>query len=472
MNENNDTNNKQEKPPKAKGSANSSRLTLDIVDDGKNVKTPVRRVKPTVSVSKMQVTIPESGVKTKKIEERQPEKQEQKPAKETPAPTVKKPALPATRKKPAPKTKQAPASPTKKPVRKAPPKKKVVPPTIGKRKGYTPTVAYRLRFPIFLVAFLVCFFALFFAFHKGVGLLGSYSRPGKPLFAKDDRVEVTIEAGMSARSVSVLLKDLGIVDDPEGLLSYFVEQNLATTIRTGIFMMEKGMSFAAIGERLTLRTGELTIVVNPANTLATIDSFLDARGYARRGEFLKAVEKLQREHSLSFAEGWLLSGEYVVPQESAASSLAIAMFSAMLESTRAHLGSDKVAQWGLEQVLIIASMIQAETQNQSEMPFIASVIYNRLEAGEPLGIDATTRYELNDWKNPIPLEALETQTPYNTRRKVGLPPSGICCPSKAAVEAALSPLKTPYFYYLHGLDKQLHLATTYEGHKENIKAYR
>ncbi len=181
---------------------------------------------------------------------------------------------------------------------------------------------------------------------------------------------------------------------------------------------------------------------------------------------------MKEEYSLSFAEGWLLSGEYVVSQEDVATSLAQAMFASMLALVQPHLGSEQVARWGLEQTLIIASMIQAETQNIEEMPLIASVIYNRLEAGQPLGIDATTRYEIGDWESPIPKEALETQSPYNTRRKVGLPPSGICSPSKAAVEAALFPLESPYFYYLHGLDKRLYPAITYDEHKENIKAYR
>jgi len=162
----------------------------------------------------------------------------------------------------------------------------------------------------------------------------------------------------------------------------------------------------------------------------------------------------------------------VVSQDDVATSLAQAMFASMLELVQPYLGSSQVAQWGLEQTLIIASMIQAETQNVEEMPLIASVIYNRLEAGLPLGIDATTRYEIDDWENPIPTKALETKTPYNTRRKVGLPPSGICSPSKAAVEAALFPLDSPYFYYLHGLDKRLYPAVTYEEHKKNIKAYR
>ena len=117
-------------------------------------------------------------------------------------------------------------------------------------------------------------------------------------------------------------------------------------------------------------------------------------------------------------------------------------------------------------------MIQRETNNQDEMPQIAGIIYNRLAANMPLGIDATTRYELNDWKNPLKEADLEAQTPYNTRRKTGLPPTGIGAPGKAALEAAIRPAENNWYYYLHGSDSQIRYAVTYDEHKENIKKYR
>ncbi len=347
-------------------------------------------------------------------------------------------------------------------------REKVVPPKIGSRRGYRPSLAFRLRIPVFLIAFVVCALALVLTFRKEAGPLGRYV--AKALETPSE--EVTITAGMSARSVSQLLKDHGIVDDDALLLQFFIDTNIATTLRSGTFVMERGMSYETIGKILTARVGDIVLVVSPSFTLATIDRYLQNRGYAKGGEFLAAAAALKERHSLSFAEGWLLSGEYVITQDDVANALAQAMFASMLELVQPYLGSSQVAQWGLEQILIVASMIQAETQNPEEMPLIASVIYNRLEAGQPLGIDATTRYEIDDWENPIPKKALEEQTPYNTRRKVGLPPSGICSPSKAAVEAALYPLESPYFYYLHGLDKRLYPAVTYDEHKDNIKAYR
>ncbi|MDY0288660.1 MAG: endolytic transglycosylase MltG [Sphaerochaeta sp.] len=454
-----------ERPTAKKGDVSRMKVLLD---GGKPEEKPLaKRSKPSVSSAKARVDIP--GELKAEREEKKPDP----PAKKQ-SPTPKKDDKPKEVGKPASQPESSPAKPAqakkpKPPAKKKPiPRPKVVPPKIGSRRGYRPTLALRLQVPVFLVACVVCAFALLFSFRKEVGPVGRYVAsalaPGP--------VELTIEAGMSASSVSLLLSERGVVDDDQALLQYFIKNNLTTSLRSGTLVMERGMDHEAIGTLLTAKAGEVVIGVSPSFTLAAIDRYLANRGYADKGEFLKAAKNLESEYSLSFAEGWLLSGEYLLAKEEVASSLAEAMFLAMLEAVQPHLHSEQVTLWGLEQTLIVASMIQAETQNAEEMPLIASVIYNRLRAGQPLGIDATTRYELDDWENPIPKKALETKTPYNTRRKVGLPPSGICCPSKAALEAALFPLDSPYFYYLHGLDKRLYPAVTYDEHKENIKVYR
>ena len=451
----------------------SEHVTFDTGEEKENPVSPTTRNKPTVSHATMHVDMPgvPKGSEEKKNPGTKPKPvaKKQSPA-ERPPPKPKKPVTPDKRRTSPPVKAKAKVPSTKK--RAAPAKRKpvarVVPPKIGSRRGYRPSLAFRLRFPVFLIALAVCALALFFSFRKGLGPVLRYVTPS----LQSPFIELTIEPGMSARSVSMLLKEQGVVDDDVSLLRFFIGANIATTLHSGTFVMEKGSSYETIGKQLTAKAGELVLTVSPSFTLKAIDRYLHNRGYAKEGSFLASAVALQEEHSLSFVEGWLLSGEYVVSSEDTASALAQAMFDAMLAVVQPHLGSEMVAKWGLEQTLIVASMIQAETQNIEEMPLIASVIYNRLEAGEPLGIDATTRYEIDDWENPIPKKALEEQTPYNTRRKVGLPPSGICSPSKAAVEAALFPLESQYFYYLHGLDKRLYPAVTYEEHKLNIKAYR
>ena len=90
-------------------------------------------------------------------------------------------------------------------------------------------------------------------------------------------------------------------------------------------------------------------------------------------------------------------------------------------------------------VLIIASMIDREVQVPSERKLVAEVIYNRLEVGEPLYIDATIRYATGNYDKPLTQSELETDSPYNTRLNAGLPPGPIGNPGLDAIEAAADP---------------------------------
>ena len=99
------------------------------------------------------------------------------------------------------------------------------------------------------------------------------------------------------------------------------------------------------------------------------------------------------------------------------------------------------------QIVNIASMIEKEAANDDERARIASVIYNRLEKGWPLQIDSTTLYEYPDHVGAPTAEMLQSDSPYNTRISVGLPPTAICSPGLASIRAALRPADTNYLFY-------------------------
>jgi UPF0755 protein len=84
---------------------------------------------------------------------------------------------------------------------------------------------------------------------------------------------------------------------------------------------------------------------------------------------------------------------------------------------------------------------------------IARVIYNRLDIGEPLGIDATSRYEAELAGRDRDDIDFESDSPYNTRRNAGLPPTAIAAPGRAALEAALNPAEGPWIFYVRDPDE-------------------
>ena len=114
-------------------------------------------------------------------------------------------------------------------------------------------------------------------------------------------------------------------------------------------------------------------------------------------------------------------------------------------------------------VLIIASMVEKETIAPDERPKVAAVIYNRLKAGMPLGIDATIRYGLDvPGTEPLRVSQLESDNPYNTRNRTGLPPTPIANPGLASMQAAAHPADVDYLYFVRKPDKVHHFFTASE----------
>jgi UPF0755 protein len=124
------------------------------------------------------------------------------------------------------------------------------------------------------------------------------------------------------------------------------------------------------------------------------------------------------------------------------------------------------------QVVIVASMIEREAQVEGDRAKIASVIYNRLDRGMTLGIDATLLYDDPTPDGQLSTPDLETDTPYNTRINAGMPPTPIASPGQASLEAALHPANTDYLYYVlcppdgPGVHR---FATTLREHNANVQ---
>ena len=123
------------------------------------------------------------------------------------------------------------------------------------------------------------------------------------------------------------------------------------------------------------------------------------------------------------------------------------------------------------QVVTIASMIEREARFDEDRPMVASVIYNRLAAGWPLQIDATVLYAKGVWQSTVTLDDLKIQSPYNTYLHPGLPPGPIANPGLKAIDAALKPAQTDYFFYLSDPQGHNHYAKTNDEFNQLKKQY-
>ncbi|MBP5527309.1 MAG: endolytic transglycosylase MltG [Bacteroidales bacterium] len=125
-------------------------------------------------------------------------------------------------------------------------------------------------------------------------------------------------------------------------------------------------------------------------------------------------------------------------------------------------------------LIILASIVEEETNNNPEKPLIASVYLNRLEKGMPLQADPTVKYAVGDFSlRRILNKHIVTESPFNTYRHTGLPPAPICLPSDASVNAVLNAPETNYLYFCASeqMDGTHRFATTIAEHNRNAAAF-
>ena len=124
---------------------------------------------------------------------------------------------------------------------------------------------------------------------------------------------------------------------------------------------------------------------------------------------------------------------------------------------------------------ILASIVEEETNAQSDKGKIASVYLNRMAKGIKLGADPTIKYAMRDFElKRIYDQYLKIESPYNTYTHEGLPPGPICTPSEPTLEAVISSPSTDYLYFVAKADFSgySNFAATYKEHLEYAKAYR
>jgi UPF0755 protein len=165
-------------------------------------------------------------------------------------------------------------------------------------------------------------------------------------------------------------------------------------------------------------------------------------------------------------EGELFPDTYHLSPGTSAQGVVAAMRAVYKEKT-VDLGVSREA-------LIIASLVERETKSDAEKPLVAGIIKKRLESGWPLELDATMQYirgKSGDWWPNTTLADRKSVSPYNTYLNKGLPPTPICNPGLAALQAAVHPVASTYWFYLHDRTGKIHFAVTSEEHSTNIRTY-
>ncbi len=173
-------------------------------------------------------------------------------------------------------------------------------------------------------------------------------------------------------------------------------------------------------------------------------------------------------------EGFLFPATYEFFEDTTSAQLVQEQLDAFCENWKqVDLGYARSKNLSPYDVLIIASMVEKETLSPDERQLVSAVIYNRLHAGMTLGIDATLRYGLDiPPTESIHQSQLDSNSPYNTRKRPGLPPTPIASPGLASMQAAAHPAKVKYLYFVRKPDKKHHFFTaSYQAFKNYSAAH-
>jgi UPF0755 protein len=305
---------------------------------------------------------------------------------------------------------------------------------------------FTVRLVVWLVVLLTVGLAGRWVYHQ----VNPAGAPGEPLL-------VEVPPGSTIGQVSEVLAEAGVVSNGR-LFQEYARFKGGSGVRAGSYTLARDMALwealsvlkagpaPEISTRLTvpegLRLTEMAAVIAEAVPRLSADAVLAAM---RSGKVASVY--LPPDGNL---EGLLFPDTYQVTET--ASALAVLdQMAAQFDTVAGELDLDRRAEaLGLTpyQVIVIASMIEEEAKVPEERAKIARVIYNRLAEDMPLGIDATTLYAVGKQGNTLTKTDLDSDSPYNTRKVAGLPPGPISAPGRAALEAALSPAKGDWLYYV------------------------
>jgi len=176
-----------------------------------------------------------------------------------------------------------------------------------------------------------------------------------------------------------------------------------------------------------------------------------------------------------YVEGVYFPDTYLIPVAEAPLEVAQRFINKFNEKFAAYADKFTAANIKWTTALKIASIIQREAGGKNDMPLIAGIIWNRLDIGMKLEIDATVQYARGNtpegWWSSIKVADKQIDSPYNTYLYKGLPPHPIANPGLDAIDAVLNSTETDCLFYLHDSNKQIHCAKTYEEHLANIEKY-
>ena len=289
---------------------------------------------------------------------------------------------------------------------------------------------------------------------------------------------VEIAKGSSLAQAAKALAEAGIVKNAR----LFQLAGRLTSEEGPILAGEYELSPAMNAARILrfLRSGRVKlhyVLIPEGYTLAQIATRLGESGIADPDEVLSLATDPAFAAGLGVArptlEGYPFPDTYRFPRRLGARAVLSTMVNRFERAWRALAPTAKKQGWSRHKVTTLAGIIQKEAAKDEEMPLISAVYRNRLRRGMRLQADPTVIYGLGDaFTGNLTRAHLESDTPFNTYTRTGLPPGPICSPGREALYAALHPAQVPYLYFVAKGDGSHQFSTTYAQHQKAVDAFQ
>ncbi len=287
--------------------------------------------------------------------------------------------------------------------------------------------------------------------------------------SKDKTAQIfVVKNGEGVREIANNLKAAGLIRDPIVFFIYTRIKGLDKQIQAGDFRLNPSLNMQDVAGGLTHGTLDIWTTVPEGLRADEIADLLKTK--------LPSYSESWRP-ILEANEGYLFPDTYLIPRDADVNTV-VSLMRNNFDTKYASVKNSKTTVLSDAQTIILASIIEREAMFASDRPLVASVFINRLNIGMALGSDPTVMYALGYqadtktwWKKDLTADDLLINSPYNTRKNAGLPPTPIANPGLSSIEAALNPAKTDYLYFFADKQGHLHFATTLQGHNANIAKY-
>lgn len=310
----------------------------------------------------------------------------------------------------------------------------------------------------------------------GLFLLAKYWM--SPVEKVSQKINFVVEVGSNTSAIARKLKEAHLIRNDLAFRIYARYKGLDKKIQAGIYSLDPSLPL----EKLVVK-----LLNNPTGITITL-----VEGW-RREEMAAEIEKVFGGKNPNFSasefvnltenlEGQLFPDTYQF-EMLASTQRIIEVLNTRYKNIISGLTTENQAVgYSDAQLMVLASLIEREAAREQDRGMVAGVIFNRLQAGMPLQIDATLQYidatrqcgqkvECSDWWPEAQAEDKELVSPYNTYLVTGLPPRAIANPGLATLKAAYNPIASDNYYYLTDKSGITHYAATYDQHLANINQY-